>query len=372
MSPSPPLHILPMAKSVPEGAGIFQLPSRQQSFVVGVLDTPVGQVPRVATKLTWQDRRGHYLVRWNIGRDSYTVEPGLYGIGQPDAEAPVLVTANYKLTFDLLRQTMGEQDCWLLVLDTKGVNVWCAAGKGSFGTEELVDRIKASRLHEIVTHGRLIVPQLGATGVNSWDVQKYAGFSVCYGPVMMTDLPRFLAAGAKATPGMRRKRFPFMERLILVPVEVMQGLRQGIPLMVFFFILAGWLADGSFVSAGLDYGLPPIIAIVAGVVAGNIITPLLLPWLPGRAFSVKGVFAGLLVMGLGIGLLDLHSGHYSGSVLSAFILLTLAVSSWLGMAFTGASTYTSLNGVKKEMLRGMPLQCAGFVGGVGLWLATFF
>jgi len=36
---------------------------------------------------------------------------------------------------------MPGRNLWILILDTKGVNVWCAAGKGTFGTEELVFRI---------------------------------------------------------------------------------------------------------------------------------------------------------------------------------------------------------------------------------------
>lgn len=67
----------------------------------------------------------------------YTIDPGLYALGNPDESSPVLVTANYKLTFDRLRQSLPKLDAWVLVLDTKGINVWCAAGKGTFGTGEV-------------------------------------------------------------------------------------------------------------------------------------------------------------------------------------------------------------------------------------------
>jgi len=49
------------------------------------------------------------------------------------------------------------------------------------------------------------------------------------------------------------------------------------------------------------------------------------------------------------------------------LILVLAFSSWLGMAFTGASTYTSLIGVRKEMLRAMPARFVSIVGGIGFW-----
>jgi CO dehydrogenase/acetyl-CoA synthase gamma subunit (corrinoid Fe-S protein) len=80
----------------------------------------------------------------------YRAAPGLYRIGQPDANSPVLVTANYKLTVDRVRKELVGMNVWLLVLDTKGVNVWCAAGKGTFGTDELVRRIQAANLNEVV------------------------------------------------------------------------------------------------------------------------------------------------------------------------------------------------------------------------------
>ena len=57
---------------------------------------------------------------------------------------------------------------------------------------------------------------------------------------------------------------------------------------------------------------------------------------------------------------------------SSWPLVTLAVSSWFGMAFTGASTYTSLNGVRKEMLRAMPIQFFSLVCGVGFWVASLW
>ncbi len=105
------MTILPMAKPVPEGAGVFHLPSAEQSFVLGTLTTGVGEVPRVGSALTPEDRRGHYLVRCNIGRDTFTVEPGQYGLGEPTEDSHVLVTANYKLIFDLLREIMAGQSC---------------------------------------------------------------------------------------------------------------------------------------------------------------------------------------------------------------------------------------------------------------------
>ncbi len=367
-----PLTALPMAQPVPEGAGSFCLPSLNQDFVCGHLETPVGKIPKVESILERRDRLGHFRVRWNIGRDTFTVEPGLYALSCPNTDSPVLVTANYKLTFDLLRQALDGFSCWILVLDTKGVNVWCAAGKGTFGTEELVDRIQASRLHEVVKHRRLIVPQLGATGVAAHSVKQYSGFSVHYGPVMLEDLPAYFRNGNKAEPGMRLKQFPLKERFVLIPVEIMQALQQGLPVILFFLLSAGFFGNSSFFNMLIVHGLPPSLAVLSGIIGGTIFTPLLLPWIPGKAFSMKGALCGLLLFLLV--LLPLYGAdtHYSSLEKSSWLFICLAVSSWFGMAFTGASTFTSLNGVRKEMLIGLPLQFAALTVGTVMWLTALW
>ena len=361
------MAFLPMAKEVPAGAGEFHLPSVQQPFVQGTTATPVGPVPQVGTELTRQDLYGHYLVRWNIGRDHFTVEPGLYAVGTPDADSPVFVGANYKMSFDLLRKTLTGRNGWLLILDTKGINVWCAAGKGTFGTEEMIDRIKASRLEAVVNHHQLIVPQLGAPGLAAHEVKKYSGFRITYGPISLKDLPGFLDNGLQATPAMRRKEFPLRERIVLVPVELMQGLKQGIPLILFFFLTAGLAGREHFTEAALVHGLPPALAVLIGIISGTILTPLFLPRLPGRAFSFKGAIAGSSLFVLLFTAASPLTRGYIHLEQFSWLLLTLAVSSWLGMAFTGASTFTSLNGVKKEMLRAMPLQFIGLIAGIISW-----
>ena len=131
----------------------------------------------------------------------YAVDPGLYAVGNPDGESPVLVTANYKMSFDMLREALPNRNAWILVLDTKGINVWCAAGKGTFGTTELVNRIASSGLPRIVSHRELIVPQLSGPGVAAHEVKRLSGFKVIYGPIRAADLPNFLDRGFKAYAG---------------------------------------------------------------------------------------------------------------------------------------------------------------------------
>jgi CO dehydrogenase/acetyl-CoA synthase gamma subunit (corrinoid Fe-S protein) len=138
--------------------------------MISEIDTSKGAVPIVSTSLSTGDIFGACKVRFGIGRMDYKINPGLYAVGNPDNESPVLVSANYKLTFDTLRKNLSGLDCWILILDTNGVNVWCAAGKGTFGSEEVVNRIEKTGLSDIVTHRKLILPQLSASGVSAQEV----------------------------------------------------------------------------------------------------------------------------------------------------------------------------------------------------------
>ena len=70
------------------------------------------------------------------------------------------------MSVDYLRNAVRNINVWIMVLDTKGVNVWCAAGKGTFGTDEIIKRINKCSLVKIVSHRKIIVPQLGAPGIN--------------------------------------------------------------------------------------------------------------------------------------------------------------------------------------------------------------
>jgi CO dehydrogenase/acetyl-CoA synthase gamma subunit (corrinoid Fe-S protein) len=128
--------------------------------------------------------------RWAMGRLHYTVEPGLYALGNPDDKSPVLLTTNYKMSFDKLREALPRRDSWILILDTKGINVWCASGKGTFGTAELVSRIQLNGLDQIVSHRELILPQLSGPGVAAHLVRKSSGFKVIYGPIRATGIGR--------------------------------------------------------------------------------------------------------------------------------------------------------------------------------------
>ncbi len=300
---------------------------------------------------TTADRLAAWKARWGINRMACRIEPGLYALGSPGADSPVFATANYKLSFDALRTNLKGFDAWLLVLDTRGINVWCAAGKGTFGTPELARVIAETGLEKRVSHRTVILPQLGAPGVSAHRVKASTGFSVAYGPVRAEDLPEFLRLG-RATPEMRRARFNFRDRMTLAPVQLVHFGRYLLPAAALLYLL-GYRADAAYTAGAL--------------LAGGALVPALLPWLPGRSFAVKSAAAGLLVTAL------IALGHDQGAAqFAARALIYGAAASFVGLDFTGASTYTSLSGVKKEMRLALPAHALAAAAGLSILAAGRF
>jgi hypothetical protein len=283
------------------------------------------------------------------------VEPGLYALGDPTPDSPVFVSANYSLSFDALRSSLVGMDGYILVLDTKGINVWCAAGKGTFGTNEIVLRVMITRLGEVVQHRKLILPQLGAPGVTAHEVKKRTGFWVEYGPVRAADLPEYLKTH-KATPEMRRVEFPLLDRLVLIPVDIVQTFLPTLLAAAVLYFLGGWISS---LAAG------------SAVFAGIVLFPILLPWLPTHNFSTKGFILGVLVaLPFALSVFLRHPDwtwwRQVGQALE-FLLAMPALTAFLALNFTGSSTFTSRSGVKREMFASIPAMAWTF--GIGIFLA---
>ena len=310
--------------------------------------------------ITFTNRLDHFLARWGINRMGHRVEPGFYRLGSPTAESPVFVSANYTLSFDALRSALAGFNAHILVLDTKGINVWCAAGKGTFGTDELVSRIKNVGLTGIVTHRKIIVPQLGAPGISAHDVQRLSGFKVEYGPVRARDLPAYIRKG-KATPEMRRVQFPLKDRIVLIPVELVHVVLPTVIAAVALWFLAGPVAA---------------LAAIAAVVAGIVLFPILLPFIPTQDFSTKGLLLGAVVAIPFAAAFASTPGLTGWAVAAGAVtplLIMPAVTAYLALNFTGATTFTSRTGVKKEIFRYVPIITimagTGVVLGIALGLS---
>ncbi len=314
------------------------------------------------------DRLGTALARLGATRSHYKVVPGLYCVGDPTPDSPVLVTANYKLTFDAVRRELSGIDAWLLVADTRGINVWCAAGKGLFATGEIVYSVNNAKLQQLVNHRNIILPQLGATGVAGREVKKACGFKVIWGPVRAEDLSDFLNNGNQADQNMRMVTFPLKERAVLIPVEIFLLWKPLVWTLPALLLLSGIGPDVFSLSALWHRGITALLATLIGIFAGCCAVPLLLDRLPWRSFWPKGALAGA-VAGLAAALLLPLSGWLEPM---AVLLWTTSVSSYLAMNFTGSTPYTSPSGVEKEMRQGIPLQAVAGLAALALWLTAPF
>jgi hypothetical protein len=154
---------------------------------------------------------------------------------------------------------------------------------------------------------------------------------------------------------MRRVRFNLKDRAILVPVEIKNNLLWALSLPIILFIVSGiWMA----------------LLVLTIFVAGVILFPLLLPVLPTKHFASKGIILGSIT-GLLVWMVRFWLDNWSVGAVAIGYLLTyvLLISPWVGyisLNFTGASTYTSRTGVRKEIFRFIPIIAVMFICGLVL------
>ncbi len=314
------------------------------------------EIIKTTSEISLRDKFDHFLARMAYKRSSHIVEPGLYAIGTPGKRSPVFVTANYTLSFNALRSSLKGIDGYILVLDTKGVNVWCAAGKKTFSTEELLRKVESTQLEEVVDHKKLILPQLSAPGINSNEFRRNSRFSVKFGPVRATDIPEYLENGI--SDEMRKVHFPLRDRLVLIPVEFILSFIPALILGVGFYFLGGGTMALSFFAATL---------------AGIVIFPILLPVLPTYNFASKGYILGSIVSLPFIFLVFRHPeyGILEKTIRSlSYLLIMPSITAFLSLNFTGSSTFTSKYGVKKEIFRYFPLMAYTVIIGLVMSVAA--
>ena len=190
------------------------------------------------------------------------------------------------------------------------------------------------------------------------DVHPVCGFKVDYGPVRAEDLPRYLEKGPD--PEMRKVKFPLKDRIVLIPVEMVQSMIKMVLAAVVLFLIGG---------------LVPALMAVTVVLTGTVLFPILMPWLPTKDFSSKGIVLGMLVSLPFVANTILNHGTDPYWVTSLFVLADMLVIppgvGYLALNFTGSSTFASRTGVKREIFRYIPIMVAMFiVGGILFALAA--
>jgi len=215
---------------------------------------------------------------------------GLLRLGEPGRDSPVLLTCNYTLTVRRLRAALRGRDAWLLVVDSRGFNVWCAAGGGHLTHHDVISAIRTSGIADLVDHRRAVLPMLAATGVERRRIEDATGWTVTWGPARLDDLPAYLDRGNEVRTAERRVTFPGSDRMEMAAAWGFWMVALGFPIVA---IAGGWPAAvatcvGALVATaalfaairrlpllgGARWGTAILLLAVAAAVAAGILLPL--------------------------------------------------------------------------------------------------
>jgi acetyl-CoA decarbonylase/synthase complex subunit gamma len=290
-------------------------------------------------RISWLDYVKAAISWTDAFKRTYTVEPGLYYTGNRyDPTAPLLVTCNYRLTIFLLLRRLRARPVRMLVIDTDGINVWCAAGKGVFGNEAILTQLDRYD-RTLLTEGKwltLLLPKFAMAGVDLRGLRREHVRPII-GPLYAKDLPAYLdnpplrdCSDARVVFGLQMRCFSWLP-----------GFKQMFGwslLLVMIFMAAHWLW-GSSVPVGL-FAISLFIATAY---------PFLFPYLPGDGFAPKGLFLGAattagLIVAATLGLLPAAS-------LPASALFALATALLFSLSYTGNSAVSNYTKVRKETAR---------------------
>lgn len=143
----------------------------------------------------------------------FPAKTGIAKMGSPNRTSPVLLTCNFQLTVRRVKHALKGIDCYLLVANTKGINVWCAATGGHLNNHSVISVIKTSGIEEKVDHKKIILPQLAAPGVESKVIEKKTSWEVLWGPVDIKDIKEFLENNFDKSEKMHKVTFPLIKRI---------------------------------------------------------------------------------------------------------------------------------------------------------------
>ncbi|UCE10066.1 MAG: methyltransferase domain-containing protein [Candidatus Thorarchaeota archaeon] len=323
------------------------------TFIVGRKnDSEVSSVFRTRSRayLGARARARIWIDHTTGGWRGIPIEPGLYKIGEPTPESPVIVTANYELTYYTVMRALDKDqiDAWVMVCDTNGINVWCAARGVHFDSEDVIHMIRLTGLSEIVSHRELILPQLAAAGMDPTMIHRRSGFRVRYGPVRIQDLSRWFEL---------EKPRPKPRDMATITFNFRERMEQTVAHIPFLFAVLLWkpmfaiLGILTLVNVGLFVGLPSAFAtlypttmaillligeFLLALFGNAIVLGVVFPVLPskGNSFWRRGIGLAAITMPLAAAIMLLIGVHWTEFVVweaAQFVMVTSLTMDWSGM-----------------------------------------
>lgn len=136
------------------------------------------------------------LERLNIFTDPQrpmTVKQGIFEIGKPDKNSPVLVTTNFALTYFIVSGEIeaSKIPAWLLIKDSEGLSVLTAWAAGKFGGDDVGAFVKKIGIIDKVDHRNLIIPGYAASIAGDIE-EELPDWNIIIGPREAAHLPAFL------------------------------------------------------------------------------------------------------------------------------------------------------------------------------------
>jgi acetyl-CoA decarbonylase/synthase complex subunit gamma len=136
------------------------------------------------------------LQRLNIFTDPQrpmTVTQGIYEIGAPDENSPVLVTTNFSLTYFIVSgEIEGSRiPSWLLIMDTEGLSVMTAWAAGKFSGDVVGMFVKKCGIADKVAHKKIIIPGYAAS-ISGEMEEELPDWEIVIGPRDASLVPKFL------------------------------------------------------------------------------------------------------------------------------------------------------------------------------------
>ena len=307
--------------------------------------------------LTWLDYVKALICWLDSFKRTYVVEHGLYYTGDRyDHDATLLVTANYHLTVFVLVRRLRRRNVRLLVVDTDGINVWCAAGKGRFSNDAIFEQLNRYEQHLPKDAGRLklILPKLCLAGVDLPALRE-AGCDAIIGPVYGKDLPAYLSKQPLIDRDTDRVLFGLQSRLFTVPPGLLQTLKYGVTLL-----LALWLVQQIW------YFALPVAGVLGLTVVLTIAFPVCFPYLPGKWFAVKGLSLAIVVSAALCALAG--GGLVSRGNLITAVLFTLASGMYFGQSYSGNSAVSNGTSLRKETARLLPVYALLYLASLAAFI----